>query len=188
MDITMTHDTLRPGSQSAYVICPKCNHQNRPGTLNCQQCNTLLVGVSITTTRTLGVPPELAPAQPAGTTRVGSDRFETTMTLVLQIPGAARPITIKPSEVPEVMFGRLDATAQIYPQVDLTPYAAFQLGISRKHACIRLKEQQLFLHDFKSANGTYLNGLRVTEDTPQLLRNGDEIKLGQMTIQVRYEA
>lgn len=49
--------------------------------------------------------------------------------------------------------------------------------VSRLHARIELDEgRRYILHDAESANGTFVNGHRISE--PYLLRDGDEIGLG----------
>lgn len=52
--------------------------------------------------------------------------------------------------------------------------------LSRKHAEIVPGEGAWVLKDCGSANGTYLNGIRVDKDSP--LRSGDRIKLGDTEI------
>ncbi len=47
--------------------------------------------------------------------------------------------------------------------------------VSRRHAEIEWDGEYSTLHDVGSANGTFLNGQRLT--TPQTLRNGDEIAI-----------
>ena len=48
--------------------------------------------------------------------------------------------------------------------------------VSRRHAEIRKSDNQFFINDLKSFNGTLVNGQRITEAKP--LRVGDEIQLG----------
>ena len=49
--------------------------------------------------------------------------------------------------------------------------------VSRYHALIDLTDEGVFITDFHSTNGTYVNGKKLTERTP--LRPSDEIRLGQ---------
>jgi len=48
--------------------------------------------------------------------------------------------------------------------------------ISRRHAEIRLEDEAWYIEDLKSANGTYVNGVRLSE--PVRLKHGDQIKRG----------
>ena len=57
-------------------------------------------------------------------------------------------------------------------------------GVSRHHAYIRVRGQEAWLYDRDSANGTWLNGERVTE--PRRLRPGDSIRVGNVTLEMAY--
>ncbi|HUW81351.1 MAG TPA: ATP-binding protein [Phycisphaerae bacterium] len=48
--------------------------------------------------------------------------------------------------------------------------------VSRRHACLRPENGAWFLEDLGSANGTYVNGVRITK--PQSLKHGDQIRVG----------
>lgn len=48
--------------------------------------------------------------------------------------------------------------------------------ISRRHAELRFVDGAWVLADLNSANGTYVNGARITR--PVRLRHGDQIRLG----------
>jgi len=50
--------------------------------------------------------------------------------------------------------------------------------VSRRHASIELVEGQHLLRDLESANGTFLNGLRVSRTYTFALREGDVIEIG----------
>jgi|YelNatPaOPRAMG01_1025707.scaffolds.fasta_scaffold120178_2 diguanylate cyclase (GGDEF)-like protein len=53
-------------------------------------------------------------------------------------------------------------------------------GVSRKHAkIIRMADGQIMLTDLGSTNGTYFNGVRITE---HILKDGDKIQIGSTTI------
>ena len=49
-------------------------------------------------------------------------------------------------------------------------------GVSRRHAEIHQKDQQLWLRECGSTNGTYVNRHRI--ETPKALKNGDIIRFG----------
>lgn len=57
---------------------------------------------------------------------------------------------------------------------------------SHRHARIILREGKYFLEDLGSTNGTYINGVRITE--PVMLREGDLIRAAGVTLRfVRWE-
>lgn len=73
------------------------------------------------------------------------------------------------------------------PDVDLSSYGADQRGVSREHVRLEIKEDQLFLTDLGSTNGTLLRTEAITAFTPYLLRNGDEIVLGRLVTHVVFD-
>lgn len=56
--------------------------------------------------------------------------------------------------------------------------------VSRLHAFIVFENQAHVLYDAQSTNGTYVNGVKVTE---RLLENGDQIKIGNTTLIYQQE-
>jgi pSer/pThr/pTyr-binding forkhead associated (FHA) protein len=71
--------------------------------------------------------------------------------------------------------------------LDLTPYGAYQRGISRRHADIRRNPDNfLVLTDLGSSNGTFLNNERLHPLTRHIITHGDEIRLGEMVLQVYF--
>jgi pSer/pThr/pTyr-binding forkhead associated (FHA) protein len=113
--------------------------------------------------------------------------FESGTQLRLQIEGSPEPILFKPKN--ETIFGRRDPATGAMPDIDLTPFAGYRMGVSRRHAAIRFGEEQtLDLWDLGSSNGTFLNGQRLNAHRPYRLHNGDELRLGQMTIRLYFES
>lgn len=107
--------------------------------------------------------------------------------LRLEIEGSPEPVLFEPKT--EAIFGRRDPATGAIPDIDLTPFAGYRMGVSRRHAAIRQNnEQSLDLWDLGSSNGTYLNGQRLNAHRPYRLHNGDEIRLGQMLIRVSFES
>lgn len=56
--------------------------------------------------------------------------------------------------------------------------------ISRQHCVITQRDDQLHIKDFNSANGTYVNGKRVSES---VLKPGDKLSVGPLTFVVIYQ-
>lgn len=57
--------------------------------------------------------------------------------------------------------------------------------VSRRHASISPSGNQYVLTDLGSTNGTKLNDVRLTSNTPAVLRHGDRIQLGRVVLQFR---
>lgn len=115
----------------------------------------------------------------------GTDAFTETMMLRLEIEGFPTPILIYPKS--ETTLGRRDPATGTMPEVDLTAYAGYRQGVSRRHAVLRLKSRQLEIYDLGSSNGTHVNGVRLTPHKPITLRDGDEIALGKMIIRALFQ-
>lgn len=54
--------------------------------------------------------------------------------------------------------------------------------VSRYHVTITYKNQQVLLEDLESANGTYVDGVRLVANQPHLLRGGEEIQIGDIRL------
>lgn len=187
-----------PTAKSAGETCPKCGHLNRAGILVCEKCGTLLIGDEHAggTKRFEGEKKAAsAGAQPvvmettelftSAITSAGSSQFTENMVLRLEIEGAPTPIMVHPKI--ETSLGRRDPATGTMPDVDLSTYAGYRLGVSRKHAIIRLKNRQLELYDLGSSNGTSVNGTRLVPHQAQVLRDGDEVMLGKMTMRLLFQ-
>ena len=70
--------------------------------------------------------------------------------------------------------------------IDLTPYEAEKLGVSRRHVALRPTASNLFVVDMGSTNGTRRNGRSIGYNTPYSLADGDMLTLGnlQLTIHI----
>jgi len=58
------------------------------------------------------------------------------------------------------------------------------LSVSRHHAYIRVRGAEAWVYDRDSANGTWVNDVRVEE--PRLVNSGDIIKVGNVELQMLY--
>ncbi|MEO1166165.1 MAG: FHA domain-containing protein [Chloroflexota bacterium] len=115
------------------------------------------------------------------------DEYETTMLtevkkIVVHIGDAGVQIPILDGQ--HIEFGRFEKLDSY--QFDLTPYDAFQNGISRRHAQIHIRANRLFLVDMGSSNGTFIGDARLMPAEPQLLQNGQEITLGRLQMTVYF--
>ncbi|MCK6548714.1 FHA domain-containing protein [Myxococcota bacterium] len=70
---------------------------------------------------------------------------------------------------PEVVIGRDEDCELHIPDI----------AVSRRHAKISLEDNVFVLTDFGSGNGTFLNGVRISQE---VLASGDEIVIGERTL------
>ncbi|MAS35826.1 MAG: hypothetical protein CL610_17585 [Anaerolineaceae bacterium] len=195
-------------------VCPTCAHRNRTGVLFCENCGTnLMTGQqSALGTRDLREPQEVgADAQPKTDEKpsddakaderppirldkevekavksAGSSLFSPGMLLRIEVEGGASPIVVKP-KTEDMILGRRDPTTGATPEVDLTAYAGYRMGVSRRHASLALENNQINLWDLGSSNGTFINGNRLTPHQPSPVRDGDEVRLGQMVLRLFFQ-
>ena len=109
--------------------------------------------------------------------------------------GMLRPwrigLVVKPMEVKLIVdlvntltIGRTDSGSDVAPDIDLTPFFAQELGVSRQHLFLKLENDSVSVVDNKSSNGTTLNGQRLKPGQSYPLRHGDELVLGALNLQV----
>jgi pSer/pThr/pTyr-binding forkhead associated (FHA) protein len=89
--------------------------------------------------------------------------------------------------IDRVIIGRPDVESGEKVDVDLTPYGGRERGISRRHAVLYRTSYTVSLVDLNSSNGTYLNGVRLVPHQPRLLREGDEVRLGNMRFHTYFD-
>ncbi|HEY9680897.1 MAG TPA: FHA domain-containing protein [Oculatellaceae cyanobacterium] len=80
-------------------------------------------------------------------------------------------------DVQETLIGRKSESRRVYPDICLT-----DPGVSHRHfKLLKDPQENLYMLDVGSANGTQLNGSHVDAGMKRLLHNGDEITLGCWT-------
>lgn len=94
---------------------------------------------------------------------------------------------ISPMESQAIILGRKDEDSGFVPGIDLVPYGAYARGISRRHAALLLSRKRLTIRDLKSSNGTYINQEMLDPHEAHQLRDGDEVRLGNLVIKVNFD-
>jgi hypothetical protein len=87
----------------------------------------------------------------------------------------------------EFTMGRISEGQPIMPDIDLSPYQAYAAGVSRLHAIIKREGARIIFMDLGSANGTYINGKRLSSNVEQVINHGDIIALGKLKMQVLFK-
>ncbi len=152
--------------------CGYCGEDNREGSLVCRSCGKLL-------RQTLSVIHVLheiknKPQLPPPPTRPE-------LTLMILISQGVKPLTLPYGE--RVTLGRFDPESQLN-HIDLDLFDALKSGVSRIHAAIEYMPEGPTLTDLKSTNGTYFNGERLETHETQILRYGDEVRLGKLVMYI----
>lgn len=78
------------------------------------------------------------------------------------------------------VLGRSDAKSEYLPDIDLAAFNALDRGVSRRHAALISYHDRLHILDLSSVNGTFLNGQRLTPETPYPINSGDQLTLGEL--------
>jgi hypothetical protein len=162
--------------------CAQCGRENVDEESICIYCGNLLTTLTITDGNTRHLQQEdiqKLNLRHWGTARIGNERL-----LLMQIRGYKEPLVIHLSSV--MTIGRRDPATGEIPDIDLEPYNAQEMGVSRNHAMISIEDDAVKIRDMGSANSTYLNGQKLIAHQTRILRDGDEVRLGTMVIQITF--
>ena len=88
----------------------------------------------------------------------------------------------------EFTLGRVSDGQPIMPDIDLSAHQAYAGGVSRLHAVLKRIGLCITIMDLGSANGTYLNGRRLSPNIEQSINHGDLISLGKFKIQILFKS
>ncbi len=96
------------------------------------------------------------------------------VSLVVMTEGKTKGQAI-PIKIPQFIIGR-------DPQCNLRPASAM---ISKRHCAILVKGSQVFVRDFESTNGTFVNEVPVKGEVP--VKDEDTLRVGPLLFQVAVE-
>jgi hypothetical protein len=157
------------------IKCPHCESVYPENTLFCEECGSYLTVGDEQATESLA-----EESDAIGKGQTGS----TFITLVLQIEDGGQ-IELPLSK--EVMLGRLDASRAVFPDVDLTSEDGMDKGVSRRHAIISRRRDQVFIEDLGSLNGTFLNSHQLVPEMPYPVKDGDQVQVGKLVLTVHLK-
>lgn len=138
--------------------CKECGAVNPHGALFCGECGAYLAAARASQ------PPLDAP-------RVQID-----------VPHTGRRVTLK-LEAP-LWLGRADPHSGFQPALDLTPDGGVAYGVSRQHATLEPTPKGPAVVDQGSANGVWLDGVRLEAQRPYPLPATAELRLGDLRLRV----
>jgi hypothetical protein len=159
--------------------CPNCGKLNHKGDVYCYACGHVLE------TNKIGTRTFEDEQDSEAQMRWGTAHFGQFSTMMLQVRGAPRPIEVATDK--EVIVGRSDQESSVHPDIDLGPYRAEELGVSRLHIILRRQENTITVSDLNSKNHTYINGQRLHPNEVRALRDGDELRLGRLTLRITFK-
>ena len=172
------------------ILCPMCRQEELVGTLYCSECGAELFHMDVSPPKTVyygneGRPGSGAVAEPVS----GANphfHAEATALVFLKILETGQTIPLEDGE--EFTLGRISGSQPILPDIDLTPYKAYEGGVSRLHATIKIDRDKVTITDLGSANGTRINSKKIAAHQPYSLSNEDILSLGKFKAQILIDS
>lgn len=100
------------------------------------------------------------------------------MALTLQVISEDVLVPTVTFDAPRVVLGRGQGCDMRLPDA----------SVSRRHASIRQRGADYVVLDEASANGTFVQGVKLAPGAPQVVRTGDVVRCGSVEVRVRIEA
>jgi len=158
--------------------CENCGKPSPPDETYCSSCGHILpAGLNALATHALENGQTLKPQIRWGTAYFGEHT-------VLRIHVRDTKAILEAKFEKECVIGR--TVNDVMPDVDLTPYNAMDMGVSRRHVKLTRLLETIMVQDLGSVNGTYLNGQKLVPNQQRVLRNNDELRLGRLVLRVSY--
>jgi hypothetical protein len=158
------------------IQCANCGKTNPKSETYCYACGHILTAPA----GTKSLDDEMD-----SSTRWGTAHFGQFSSILIQVRGAKQPIEVTPQG--EVIIGRSEAGSAMRPDIDLSPYNAENLGVSRIHASLKRTDNTIAIADLNSKNSTYINGQRLHPHEVRVLRDGDEVRLGKLPMKIAFK-
>jgi hypothetical protein len=164
--------------------CPVCGAVIIAGSIFCDSCGVDLRATPPVASSEASAPP--APVVAATFSANALPVFEPPIMSAAAQPAArlvvtgANVVLELPSDRPELVVGREDAISGVFPDINLEPYGAQDAGVSRRHARLADSRGSWTVEDLNTVNGTFLNHQRLPGSQPAALKDGDELRLGNL--------
>ena len=184
------------------ITCPACRAVHVQGTLFCEQCGASLIGAfDATQVAQAPFPPSVGVGADGDVSTGALDNPATLPLDTVQdratgaiaptgVPTRLRMLILNTGRLtewidePTIHVGRGDRTANVFPTVDLELDGGHNAGVSRRHVRVLRQPDGYYLEDLGSINGTFLNRRRLSPGTPTELKDGDEVRLGNIVLRI----
>lgn len=163
--------------------CHNCRAQQYDGSIFCTECGASVLSTErrTETTASLGgsgdnevsATPLVVPAP------VTQDEGKSVQLTVIN---SGRRLSLSAKR--PLLVGRRDSARGVFPDVDLSDDGGYDAGVSRRHAQIWHQVDGCLVEDLQSANGTFVNGNRLTPNQPIGVQSGDEIGFGTLLVRI----
>ncbi len=171
--------TFTPPMQQATpggMPCPSCGTPNPQESKYCYACGVLLSG-----------------GQMGKTSQLMDEEYEDASTfgplstlMILAKGYEHNPLRLQ-IQNKTLVIGRAEDSGAGQVQIDLSPYGARDMGVSRQHAMLQRSEKSITLVDRGSVNHTFINGERLHSNEVRVVRDGDEIRFGRLVTRFIFQ-
>lgn len=165
--------------------CPDCGSENAVGLLVCGTCGAMLKGDQPETKKLkVADVEEIVQHQVDGTPR--KTMFPNDGVITLRIRERESVLRYDFVRKSKLVIGRRDKQHGNAPDIDFYDLAGYVLGVSRRHALLHLIENEIFVEDVGSSNGTSVDGERLAPYERKRLYSGAEVRMGQLRFTVHF--
>jgi hypothetical protein len=165
-------------------VCPRCETQNEIEAVKCGSCGLDFSGRNVRFT-TVVAEKTVALEQIEKTAQAPAVDLAklNKNALYLYLDGYEEPLVVRDAR--EIILGRQTTNNKV-PTIDLQPYQAYILGVSRNHAKVTRTGDTFYVEDLGSANGTRLNGSPLASYQQYAIQSGDQLEIGSLMAWVYY--
>lgn len=167
------------------VICPFCKTEHAEGSLACNNCGHLLP-IETAADPQLKTQNIDLPITKAHLPHWGTTYFDSYRSLLVHIVGTDQVLELDLHRPGGIVLGRMDPATPESPELNLTPFGAREAGVSRRHAQLSLTYQSMYITDLRSSNSTFVNGVKLDPYVARILRDGDRVNLGRLSLQMIF--
>lgn len=164
--------------------CSNCGAPYKIDDAVCEKCGHVLFDTRVSTVA-LQVDPSLLRLRRNRSSNDDQNVAQPEKAVSLLVRGMAERFIFE--EGTEIILGRTDLLSSDPGHFDLTRYGGHDRGVSRTHAVLRFSHDQITLTDLNSSNGTFVNAQKLKPNEPHVMKHGDEVMLGSLSIVVRFE-
>ena len=166
-------------------VCPTCGYKNHEGALFCDACGAYFHTGGPLATNAIGAD-KVSRSGPSGFPQPNSPAPGADTVLVLTSDDGQLRFVVD-ARLKTVLLGRSDRKSRFVVDVDLTGEDGQAYGISRRHARAHFSNGTYLLEDLESLNGTTINGRKLRPYLPEVIHDGDEIRLGSLVLRAAIE-
>lgn len=166
------------------ITCPFCHATHVANTIFCSECGHYLVKVDNQRTEVFKAGElddasfaQLSQQEPASPSKPAQP---VTLRFVITEQHRVIEATLKR----EIIIGRTDVASTAFPTVDLSTAGPMAKSVSRRHARIIKRDDEIVLEDLGSVNGTFINDKKLAPFLPVTLNTGDKLHFGKVSLEV----